>query len=82
MGERRDSPTVTRAADGLGDVPTAPFPPVADDGPVLPGVNAQIPPAQHVRVFGSRAIEKIIALWPCSLDSLSLSGEAIADPFR
>lgn len=55
MGERRDSPTVTRAADGLGDVPTAPFPPVADDGPVLPGVNAQIPPAQHVRVFGSRA---------------------------
>lgn len=55
MGERRDSPTVTRAADGLGDVPTAPFPPVPDDGPVLPGVNAQIPPAQHVRVFGSRA---------------------------
>ncbi len=55
MGERRDSPTATRAADGLGDVPTAPFPPVADDGPVLPGVNAQIPPAQHVRVFGSRA---------------------------
>jgi dTMP kinase len=55
MGERRDSPTATRAADGLGDVPTAPFPPVPDDGPVLPGINAQIPPAQHVRVFGSRA---------------------------
>ena len=55
MGERRDSPTATRAADGLGDVPTAPFPPVADDGPVLPGVNAEVPPAQHVRVFGSRA---------------------------
>ena len=57
MGESSESPLATRAADTLDDdVPTAPFPPVPDeDGPVLPGVNAPIPPGGHVRVFGSRA---------------------------
>ena len=32
---------------------------VADDGPVLPGVNAEVPPAEHVRVFGSRAFFRL-----------------------